>query len=126
MQEKRKMCHQQKAPLRSLSVEERDQLERFSRSLTQAADQVIHAKEVLAVADGHSFTDAAKLAGRTSGEAVSPLPSPFNSPRPPRLGTPPRVGSPLPLSFVGCRRVLPGVPPPPCSQAGGPSPLAAV
>jgi hypothetical protein len=28
------------------------------------ADHVIHAKEVLAVADGHSFTDAAKLAGR--------------------------------------------------------------
>jgi len=50
------MCHQQKDPLRLLSVEERDQLEHLSRSLTMPADQVIHAKEVLAVADGHPFT----------------------------------------------------------------------
>ena len=75
------MCHQQKDPLRPLSVEERDQLEHLSRSLTQPADQVIHAKEVLAVADGHSFTDAAKLAGRKSGDAVAHLIARFNSPR---------------------------------------------
>jgi hypothetical protein len=85
------MCHQQKAPLRSLSVEERDQLEQFSRSLTQAADQVIHAKEVLAVADGHSKTLAAKLAGRTSGEAVAPLPARFNAQGLPALETRHRV-----------------------------------
>ena len=81
------MCHQQKAPLRPLSVEERDQLEQLSRSLTQAADQVIRAKEVLAVADGHSFTDAAKLVGRTSGEAVAPPPARFNAQGLPALET---------------------------------------
>jgi hypothetical protein len=52
------MCHQQKDPLRPLSVKEREQLEHLSRSLTMPADQVIHANEVLAVADGHSFTEA--------------------------------------------------------------------
>jgi transposase len=46
--------------------------------LTQPADQVIHAKEVLAVADGHCFTDAAKLAGRKSGDAVAHLVTRFN------------------------------------------------
>jgi hypothetical protein len=56
-----------KEPLRALSAEERDQLEHVSRSLTMPADQVIHAKEILAVADGHTFTDAANLAGRKSG-----------------------------------------------------------
>ena len=54
------MCRPQKDPLRPLSQEERKLLEQLSRSLTMPADQVIHAKEVLAVADGHTFTDAAK------------------------------------------------------------------
>ena len=43
-----------KEPLRALSAEERGQLEHVSRSLTMPADQVIHAKEILAVADGHT------------------------------------------------------------------------
>ena len=73
------MCLQQKDPLRPLSVEERDQLEHLSRSLTMPADQVIHAKEVLAVADGHPKTLAARLAGRTSGDAVAHLIARFNT-----------------------------------------------
>lgn len=40
---------------------------------------MIHAKEVLAVADGHTFTDAAKLAGRKSGDAVAHLIARFNA-----------------------------------------------
>lgn len=65
------MCRPQKDPLRALRAEERQALERFSRSLTQPADQVIHAKEVLAVANGQTFTDAAKFAGCKSGDAVA-------------------------------------------------------
>jgi hypothetical protein len=73
------MCRPQKDPLRLLSAEERKALEQFSRSLTIPADQVIHAKEVLAVAGGHTFTDAAKLAGRKSGDAVAHLIARFNA-----------------------------------------------
>src|SRR5215831_17539294 len=72
------MCRLQKDPLRPLAAEERKRLEQLSRSLTMPADQVIHAKEVLAVADGHSFADAARLVGRTSGDAVAHLISRFN------------------------------------------------
>ena len=72
------MCRRQKLPLRLLSMEEREQLEHCSRSLTRPADEVIHAKELLAVADGHPFTEAAKRAGRKSGDAVAHLVARFN------------------------------------------------
>ena len=100
------MCHQQKTPLRPLSMEERDQLEHLSRSLTQPADQVIHAKEVLAVADGHSFTDAAKLAGRKSGDAVAHLIARFNAQGLPALETRHGGGPPIRYSSVACERIL--------------------
>ena len=73
------MCRPQKEPLRPLRVEERKMLEQLSRSLTMPADQVIHAKEVLAVADGHTYTEAAKLVGRKSGDAVAHLIARFNA-----------------------------------------------
>ena len=65
-------------PLRSLSAEERAQLERLSRSHTEAAAEVARAKALLAVADGWSFSVAARLAGRRSGDAVAHLVSRFN------------------------------------------------
>ena len=100
------MCHQQKDPLRPLSVEERDQLEHLSRSLTMPADQVIHAKEVLAVADGHPFTEAARLAGRTSGDAVAHLISHFNTEGLPALETRHGGGPPIRYTSVKCERIL--------------------
>jgi transposase len=100
------MCHQQKDPLRLLSVEERDQLEHLSRSLTMPADQVIHAKEVLAVADGHSFTDAAKLAGRKSGDAVAHLIARFNAQGLPALETCHGGGPPIRYTLVERERIL--------------------
>ena len=83
----REMCRHQKDPLRPVSLEECKTLEQDSRSLTIPADQVIHAKEVLSVADGHTFTDAAKLAGRKSGDAVAQLISRFNREGLPALET---------------------------------------
>ena len=100
------MCHQQKDPLRPLSVEERDQLEHRSRCLTQPADQVIHAKEVLAVADGHPFTDAARLAGRKSGDAVAHLIARFNVEGFPALETRHEGGPPIRYTAVECERIL--------------------
>jgi hypothetical protein len=84
------MCRSQKDPLRPFSQEERKLLELYRRSLTMPADQVIHAKEVLAVADGHTFTDAAKLAGRKSGDAVAHLISRFKREGLPAASNPPR------------------------------------
>ncbi len=72
------MTRRQKDPLRKLTDQERLWLVRISRSQAEAAAHVARAKALLAVADGQSYTDAAKAAGRRSGEAVSRLVSRFN------------------------------------------------
>jgi transposase len=100
------MSRLQKAPLRLLSAEERNQLERLSRSLTMPADQVIHAKEVLAVADGHPFTEAARLAGRKSGDAVAHLIARFTVEGLPALETRHEGGPPIRYTAVECERIL--------------------
>ena len=72
------MPRRQKEPLRPLSSEARVQLERLSRAHAEPAALVARAKALLAVADGHSFTDAARAAGRRSGDAVAQLVARFN------------------------------------------------
>ncbi len=57
------MSRPQKDPLRLLTDQERAQLERLSRSRSEAASHVARARAVLAVADGKSYTDAARLVG---------------------------------------------------------------
>jgi transposase len=68
-----------KNPLRPLLEEEREQLTHWSRGQAMAASPVARAKAVLAVADGRSYTDAAREAGRRSGDAVATLVSRFNA-----------------------------------------------
>jgi transposase len=65
-------------PLRTLTADERAQLERLRRSHTEPAAQVARAKALIAVADGQRFTDAARAAGRCSGDAVAQLVARFN------------------------------------------------
>ncbi len=72
------MTRRQKDPLRPLTDDERHWLMRVARSQAEPAAHVARAKALLAVADGESYTDAAKEAGRRSGEAVSRLVSRFN------------------------------------------------
>ena len=72
------MTRQKIDPLRTLTEEEQNWLERISRSHTEPAVHVARAKEILAVADGQSYTKAAQLAGRKSGDAVSHLVRQFN------------------------------------------------
>jgi transposase len=67
-----------KDPLRTLTAPEKTTLLTISRSLSLSADQVARAKALLAVADGKSYTEAARLAGRKSNDAVSHLVSRFN------------------------------------------------
>lgn len=72
------MTRRQKDPLRPLTQEERKLLIRISRSHAEPASHVARAKALLAVAEGKSYTEAAKAAGRRSGDAVSHLLSRFN------------------------------------------------
>jgi len=68
----------QKDPLRLLTADERDQPEHLSRSHTEPAAHVARAKALLAVADGQRFSDAARAAGRRSGDAAAQLVARFN------------------------------------------------
>ncbi len=72
------MTRRQKDPLRPLTQDERELLVRIGRSHAEPASHVARAKALLAVADGKSYTAAAKGAGRRSGDAVSDLVSRFN------------------------------------------------
>jgi transposase len=72
------MTRRKKDPLRTLTEEEWDWLSRISRSHSEPAGHVARAKEILAVAEGHSYTQAAQMAGRKSGDAVSHLVERFN------------------------------------------------
>jgi Homeodomain-like domain len=72
------MTRRQKSPLRPLTTEECQELERLSRALNESATQVARAKALLAVSQGQSYTAAARFAGRRSGDAVSQLVERFN------------------------------------------------
>jgi len=72
------MTYNRKNPLRELSEEERSWLERISRSQSEPAAHVIRAKEILYVAEGATYSKAARLAGRKSGDAVCHLVKRFN------------------------------------------------
>lgn len=72
------MARRQKEPLRPLTGAERAELGQIGRSRTESGDRVARAKEVLAVGDGARFTEAARSAGRRSGDAVAHLVARFN------------------------------------------------
>lgn len=72
------MTRRQKDPLRPLTDQERRELERLSRAQAEPAALVARAKALLAVANGQSCTDAARRAGRRSGDAVAQLVARFN------------------------------------------------
>jgi Homeodomain-like domain len=72
------MTRHQKAPLRQLSEEERQILEQVSRSTSVSAVLVVRARQILAVAVGQSYSEAAVSSGRKNGDAVSRLVARFN------------------------------------------------
>lgn len=65
-------------PLRNLTDQERQCLLSISRSYHEPAAHVARAKALLAVAEGCSFSEAARRAGRKSGDAVGQLVARFN------------------------------------------------
>jgi len=72
------MPHPQKEPLRSLTAAEHAELTRVARASSDRADRVARAKALLAVAEGARFSEAARVAGRRSGDAVAQLVVRFN------------------------------------------------
>ena len=67
------MPRPQQTPLRPLTAHERATLAQVARSGAERADRVGRAKALLAVADGATFADAARAAGRRSGDGVAKL-----------------------------------------------------
>lgn len=72
------MSRRQKEPLRMLREEEAGGLRRIAGSTREPANHGIRAKQLLAVAAGQSYTQAALQTGRRSGDAVAQLVSRFN------------------------------------------------
>lgn len=72
------MSYGQKDPLRPLKGDEREVLMKIARSASERAERVRRAKALLAVADGKSYTDAAKDAGIGVFDTVSRLVARFN------------------------------------------------
>ena len=72
------MSRRKKDPLRPLSDDERNALAQLSRSQVAPAAEAARAKLLLLVADGAGYQDAARAAGRHSGDAVSTLVARFN------------------------------------------------
>jgi transposase len=73
------MSRRKKDPLRPLTDAERDELARLSRSQAAPAVEVARAIMLLAVAGGDDYQQAARAAGRRSGDAVSHLVARFNA-----------------------------------------------
>src|SRR3954468_20411123 len=73
------MSRRKKDPLRTLTADERRELTRLSRSQAAPAVEVIRAAMLLAVARGDDSQQAARAAGRRSGDAVSHLVARFNA-----------------------------------------------
>ena len=72
------MTRQKKETLRELTEEERGWLEKISRSQSEASSHVIRAKQILGVAAGQTYMEAAHLSGCKSGDTVSKLVARFN------------------------------------------------
>ena len=72
------MSRRRKDPLRPLTDDEREELARLTRSRAEPAARVARAIILLAVADGSDYQQAARAAGRRSGDAVSHLVTRFN------------------------------------------------
>lgn len=72
------MSRRRKDPLRALTDGERESVEQVARATSAPAAVVLRARAVLAVADGSSYTEAARRVGRRSGDAVGALVGRFN------------------------------------------------
>lgn len=73
------MARQVKEPLREVTQEEREKLEKVARGRTEAAEIVGRARCILAVANGSNFEEGARKGNRKSGYGVAKLVARFNA-----------------------------------------------
>ena len=90
------MTRTKKDPLRPLTSSERGALERLARSQSAPAASVARARALLAVSNGSSYTEAARLVGRAVGDSIAEWVTRFNqvglaAVEPRRSGAPPPV-----------------------------------
>jgi transposase len=67
------MSRRRKDPLRALTDSERSSLEELGRATSAPAGVVARARALVAVAEGCSYTEAARRVGRRSGDAIGAL-----------------------------------------------------
>src|SRR6059058_5235528 len=72
------MTRRRKDPLRALTDGERASLEQVGHATSAPAGVVARARALLALAEGCSYTEAARRVGRRSGDAVGELVARFN------------------------------------------------
>lgn len=68
----------QKEPLRRLSQQAQQELQRIVKATSERMDVIKRARALLAVAGGHGFSSAAREAGFASGDTVCHLVKRFN------------------------------------------------
>ena len=73
------MSRPQKQPLRALTEQEQAELTGLARAWGEPAAHVARARALLAVSAGATFTEAARAAGRKSGDGVAKLVGRFNT-----------------------------------------------
>jgi transposase len=113
------MPRPQKTPLRALTEAERAALTRVARAGSHPADRVARAKALLAVGDGARFSDAARAAGRRSGDAVATLVARFNAEGLAALDARHGGGPPVRYGAAATERVLREARRPPDREADG-------
>jgi transposase len=100
------MPRPQKDPLRPLTEPERTTLAQVARSGAERAERVARAKALLAVADGATFSAAARAAGRRSGDGVAKLVARFNTAGMAALSTRPGGAPPVRYGRAEAARIL--------------------
>jgi hypothetical protein len=113
------MSRRKKDPLRSLTDAERLALSQLGRSQAAPSVQVARAKMLLAVADGDDYQQAARAAGRRSGDAVSHLVARFNAEGLTALSPRHGGGHPVVYGPEARRRILDEVNRPPTPEVDG-------
>jgi transposase len=113
------MTRHQKHPLRDLTAQEQQYLEKVSRSQRESVSRVVRAKILLAVATGQNYTDAAHSVGRRSGDAVGKLVARFNQEGIAALNLRHGGGPSIVYGSEQCAKILQAIQHPPDRQTDG-------
>lgn len=100
------MARQAQEPLRELTKDERERLQKIARRRTDKAEVVARAKIILVVAGGANFAAGARACDRKSGYGVAKLVARFNREGLKALHTKPGAGHPSRYTLEQREQVL--------------------